>query len=148
MKRWMLLLAVGMLMACQNGPRPIAYGTDGCHFCRMTIVDRQHAAQLVTDKGKAYKFDAAECMIHYLQEVPDTEMAFYLVADYEKPGTLTDARLATYLVSENLPSPMGAFLTAFAEKAVAEEALARHGGQLYDWDGIRKHLNQQHVSNR
>jgi copper chaperone NosL len=26
------------LMGCSKGPKPIEYGTDGCNFCRMTIV--------------------------------------------------------------------------------------------------------------
>ena len=29
----------------------------------MTIVDRQHAAEAVTSKGKVFKFDAIECMV-------------------------------------------------------------------------------------
>ncbi|MBC2839290.1 nitrous oxide reductase accessory protein NosL [Robiginitalea sp. SC105] len=141
MKRWIPLLLIAILSACQTGPRPIAYGTDGCHFCRMTIVDRQHAAELVTDKGKVYKFDATECMINYLREVPGVEMAHYLVTDFANPGGLTDAREASYLISENLPSPMGAYLTAFAHPGDAREALARFGGELYDWQQVRKTIN-------
>ena len=51
------------LAACTVAPVPINFGSDGCHFCKMTIVDKQHAAELVTSKGKAYKYDAIECMI-------------------------------------------------------------------------------------
>jgi copper chaperone NosL len=31
----------------------------------MTIVDKVHAAEIVTKKGKVCKFDATECMINY-----------------------------------------------------------------------------------
>ena len=40
----LLLLTTG----CKVEPKPIAYGKEGCHFCSMTIVDQQHAAQIVT----------------------------------------------------------------------------------------------------
>ena len=57
-----------LFAACSPQPRPIEYGTDLCDFCRMTIVDKQHAAELVTDKGRVYKFDAIECMVNYLEQ--------------------------------------------------------------------------------
>ena len=47
-----MLLSVCLLMACSQEPKPIEYGTDACHFCRMTIVDKVHGAEIVTDKGK------------------------------------------------------------------------------------------------
>jgi copper chaperone NosL len=37
----------------------------------MTIVDKQHAAQFVNDKGKTYNFDAAECLINYLNGIDE-----------------------------------------------------------------------------
>lgn len=44
----------------------------------MTIVDKQHAAQVVTKKGKAYSFDAIECMVHYSEKMdPSTIGLFY-----------------------------------------------------------------------
>lgn len=103
-----------ILVSCNISPQQIEYGTDACHYCNMTIVDRQHSAQLVTTKGKAYKYDAIECMVHSLQdEMKDTEMALYLVADFNQPGQLMDATMASYLVSDQIASPMGANLSAF-----------------------------------
>ena len=87
-------------ISCNISPQQIEYGTDACHSCNMTIVDQQHASQIVTTKGKAFKFDAIECMFHSLQgEMKDTEMALHLVADFNQPGQLVDATAAFYLVS-------------------------------------------------
>src|SRR5690606_18561210 len=115
MKQFIFLSIITLLFAsCNVSPQPINFGSDACHFCNMTIVDRQHASQLVTTKGKAFKYDAIECMVHSLQdEFKNTEMAHYLVADFNQPGELTDATKASYLVSEKLQSPMGANLSAF-----------------------------------
>jgi copper chaperone NosL len=102
----------------------------------MTIVDRQHAAQLVTDKGKCYKFDAIECMIHYLDE-NNLSLAYSLVADMQNPGKLMDAKKATFIISENIPSPMRANLSALTSEENANLLLREKGGQLYSWAEIQ-----------
>ena len=130
-----------LLSACAPAPRPIEYGSDMCHFCKMTIVDHQHVAEAVTDKGKVFKFDAIECMIHFREQQQDTEFAFLLVNDYHQPKTLIDAHSAHYLVSPALPSPMGAFLTAFENEAAAMAMLEEKGGETFDWEGIQQLLN-------
>ncbi len=131
------LFVFGLLVSCKVSPQPITYGSDGCHFCSMTIVDRQHAAELVTKKGKVFKFDAVECMLNHLKDVDTTEMAMFLVNDYEAPGELVDAAMANYLICDEIPSPMGEFLTAFGTKEGAEKALAEHGGQTFSWQELK-----------
>lgn len=122
-----------LFFSCNVSPEPINYGSDGCHYCSMTIVDKTHAAEVVTNKGKAYKFDATECMIHFMDEFETSEIELYLSNNYTEPETLIDATKATFLISENIPSPMGAFLTAFKNKADAEKFQADKGGELYTW---------------
>ncbi|UJH68473.1 nitrous oxide reductase accessory protein NosL [Allomuricauda sp. SCSIO 65647] len=131
-----LFLFVLFLSACNAKPRPIDYGTDGCHFCRMTIVDRQHAAQIVTQKGRIYSFDAIECMVNHLKDIDNGTVALFLVNDYTQPGELIDAKTAIYLISEGIPSPMGEFLTAFENKVDAQNAQNEHGGELYSWEEL------------
>ncbi|MGO3183594.1 MAG: nitrous oxide reductase accessory protein NosL [Aequorivita sp.] len=141
MKIIQLLLISLVFTACNVSPQPINYGSDACHFCDMTIVDRQHASQMVTAKGKAYKYDAIECMVHSLQdEFKDTEMAHYLVADFHQPGELIDAKTATYLVSEKIQSPMGENLSAFLNEESGQKAVERFTGNTYSWKEIQEHL--------
>lgn len=136
------LLFISLLFtACNIEPKPINYGSDACHYCDMTIVDKQHASQIVTSKGKAYKYDAIECMVHSLQdEFNDTEMAHKIVANLENPGQLIEATSALYLVSENLQSPMGANLSAFVNLEEAQKAQEKFTGTIYNWQDIQKHL--------
>ncbi len=126
-----------LITSCSIKPQPIVYGTDGCHFCRMTIVDRQHAAQIVTDKGKAYKFDATECMLNYLMDIKSKDIALFLVNDYSNPGALINATQAYYLISEGIPSPMGAYLTAFGTQEGQEEAWITHKGDKLNWEQLK-----------
>ncbi|GAB5475070.1 MAG: hypothetical protein Mars2KO_31690 [Maribacter sp.] len=126
---------------CKNTPKPIAYGADGCNFCSMTIVDRQHAAQYMTQKGRSYAFDATECMLNQLKTIDAVKVGLYLVNDYDTPGEMIDATQATYLISENIPSPMGEYLTAFATREAAQKAHDENGGTLYTWEQLNVHFN-------
>lgn len=137
-----LILSSLLFIGCQAKPVPIEYGVDGCHFCRMTIVDKLHAAEVVTTKGKIYKFDATECMINFSKEFDRSQIALYLSNNYSQAEELIDATKATFLISENVPSPMGAFLSAFSSEEDAQVVLTEKGGELYTWDSLLKHLNQ------
>ena len=135
MKKIFLFFAMAMLIgACTPKPQPIDYGKEECAFCKMTIVSPQFASEVVTQKSKAFKYDAIECMLQAPQE---DKVALYLVSDYLHENTLIDATKATYLISKEIQSPMGAHLAAFASKEDAQKIQAEKGGDLYDWQGIQ-----------
>jgi copper chaperone NosL len=129
---YFLILLAGAV-SCEISPEPIQFGTDSCDFCQMTIVDQQHAAQYVTKKGKQFRFDAIECMLNDLSEKGMENLALLRVADYSRPGEMTDATRATYLISPEIKSPMGANLSSFSRYQDAEEVHGAHSGELYNW---------------
>lgn len=122
-----------LLTQCTIETAPISYGTDSCHFCKMTIVDQQHAAQLVTKKGRNYKFDAIECMINTLPQWESEDIHSYLVTDYTTPKKMIDATAAHYLIADHLPSPMGAFLSGFAQEADRKQHSKSEKDQTLNW---------------
>jgi len=136
LKHYSSLVLLLLFLSCNVGPEPINYGSDSCQFCTMTIVDKVHAAEIVTKKGKVYKFDATECMINFIKDFDTTEIQLYLSNNYTEPEVLIDATKATFLISEQIPSPMGAFLSAFKNKSDAEKFQADKGGQLYTWETL------------
>jgi len=140
LKHYLSIALLLLFFSCNVSPQSIDYGNDGCHFCKMTIVDKVHAAEIVTKKGKIYKFDATECMINFMKEFGNSEIALYLSNNYTKPEELIDATKATFLISENIPSPMGAFLSAFENIADAEKIQTKKSGTLYTWQELLKHL--------
>jgi copper chaperone NosL len=140
LKHYSIFALLLVFFSCNVGPEPINYGSDGCYFCKMTIVDKVHAAEIVTKKGKVYKFDATECMVNFMGDFDSSEIKLYLSNNYTEPESLIDATQATFLISENIPSPMGAFLSAFKNKADAEKTQAEKGGTLYTWDELLVHL--------
>ncbi|MCK5638192.1 MAG: nitrous oxide reductase accessory protein NosL [Flavobacteriaceae bacterium] len=139
-KGYLTIFTVFLLIfsSCSVEPEKINFGSDACRFCKMTIVDQQHAAQYVTAKGKQFKFDAIECMLNDLEEITTENISTFLVSDYGNPGSMTDATTATYLISEEIKSPMGAFLSAFSSKVKAEEIHKKSGGKLYSWTTIKE----------
>lgn len=143
LKHFSIIALVLLLISCNASPQPIDYGNDGCHFCKMTIVDKVHAAEIVTKKGKVYKFDATECMVNFLATFESSQIKHYLSNNYTEPEALIDATKATFLISKNVPSPMGAFLSAFKNKADAEKVQAEKNGTLYNWNELIIHLNNK-----
>ena len=137
------LLSLLFFTSCNIQPQKIEYGKDACHFCRMNIVDQQHSAQLVTTKGKAFKFDATECMINYLKEIDTEQVGLLLVANYNNPGELLEANSSTFIISENIPSPMGEYLSAVPTKEEALILQKAKGGDIYNWNELLIHFNKK-----
>ena len=129
-----------LFISCSIEPEAIVYGKDACAFCQMNIVDNQHAAQIVTQKGKVFKYDAIECMMRDLKKKDESTVALFLITDYSVPGELTDAVKATYLISENIPSPMGANLSGFKRAQAASETQQEKEGTLYTWDELKEYF--------
>ena len=132
MKKTVLIFAILtiVLSACSISPQPINYGKDGCSFCKMTIVDQQHSAQIVTEKG------------NYNIQNQAQPVALFLINDFNGSGKLIDATQATYLISENIPSPMGAFLSGFESQQKATDLQQENGGELFNWEELNQHFSK------
>ena len=113
----------------------------------MTIVDEAHAAELVTFKGKVYKFDAIECMVNYERRNPN-EYKFRLAMDYLNPGNFLEVEMATFLISENIPSPMGAYLSAFSSMDLAKEKVTLEEDLLLNYQQLSDRLKNRNLPNQ
>ena len=103
-----VLLSMIILASCGSEPEPINYGHDECEFCRMQITDNKYGAELVTEKGKIYKFDSIECMIEFSlvkNTLGDTNNKL-LITDFDNPGNFIDARNSVYVMNDKFRSPM------------------------------------------
>jgi len=138
MKKLALVCLLLPFISCQPEMKPIDYGTAECDYCRMTIVDEQYAAELVTNTSKAFVFDATECMFNYMKDNETMEFSLILVTDYFQPRKLIDAKSAYYIRSKELPSPMGMYITSVSTKDGAEKLKAGHGGELYNFQTLKK----------
>jgi len=134
----MILILAGFT-ACNPEVEPISFGNDDCSFCKMTIVDQRYGAELLTTKGKVFKYDAIECMINALCENAHNEAkhlhsAYFI--NFSNPGMLINVKESTVLYSKNLPSPMGANLTGFKNNEDANKFMDDSDGKILTWEGV------------
>lgn len=132
-----------LTISCKIEPQAIEYGKDQCSFCVMNIVDKTHSAQYVTKKGKQFKFDAIECLVNDIADKDEEDLAFILVANYEKPGEMINAKTASYLISTAIKSPMGANLSAVSTIEKAEELKEKHTGEIFTWESLKQRLSDK-----
>jgi copper chaperone NosL len=136
MPKYLLLLSFSLLLlcfSCKNEMRAINYGKDNCEQCRMTVMNPQFAAGLLTPKGKVYTFDAGECLVRYVKANGMDNKAQYFMSNYSEPGTLIDATKSVYLRGENIQSPMGGNLAAFSNINAAKAVQSELGGEILSW---------------
>lgn len=140
-----ILLLIFIFLSCGMEPEPINYGKDICAHCNMKIMDKRYGAEYINSKGKVFKFDSGECLIDYaVQNGIQENDGLGLVTDFSNPGTLIKVTDAVFIISQKLPSPMGAFLTAFSSKSNAQQKLDEVGGDIYNWNSVKsKILNRQ-----
>jgi len=127
--------------ACSRTPEPIKYGKDACAHCKMTIIDKRFASEIITAKGKIFKFDAAECMAGFVKENPgisSDDKSIFLVSDFNHPGQFVDARNAFFLNDNSLASPMGGNLAAFSTQSSAEASKKDKTAVIYNWSLLLK----------
>jgi copper chaperone NosL len=101
----------------------------------MTLVDRKFGAEVVTKKGKVYKFDDVNCMVNYLNsgEVEDRDIAHRLVIDFATPEKLIPVEHAFFLKSDNIKSPMASQVAAFEKKEELDKLKKELTGVYLVW---------------
>jgi len=113
----------------------INYNTTQCTFCNMVIKDQLHASKATLESGETAYFDAIECLLNYINSNPTTKFKSYAVINYAN-GKFINATQATYLKSKAIKSPMGANLSAFATKSIAEKIAKEKSGKLFTWSQL------------
>jgi len=120
MKNFKMPLFVALLFvmsACASGPQPIKPGVEACGYCKMTISQLNFGGEIITKKGKIYKFDDSHCLAAFRKESIDsnTIKSVYFL-NFDEPHNLIDADHAFLLKSDGLHSPMGGNTAAFESK--------------------------------
>ncbi len=119
------------LFSCQeSGPKDYAIHKDQCDNCRMTITEIQYATQLVTEKGRVYKFDDISCMTMFENSETDKVVnSKKYVVDFPSKKNIELAK-ATLIKGGNIKSPMGGNTQAYENKEMAKKAAAKFGASL------------------
>jgi copper chaperone NosL len=126
------------LFSCSVKPEPFKYGMDVCHTCKMGVADKKFGAELITKKGKVFKFDDIGCMVRFMKSgaVEQKETAQTVVINYEKKDDFLDVNNVVFAVSEEIKSPMNFNAAAFQNKEAADKFLTGKNGKILRWNEI------------
>lgn len=131
-----LAIAIVVLAGCNPKEEKIAFGKDNCAECKMTIMDPKFGGEIVTKKGKVYKFDDAHCIAGFLERrgVELSNIHQTLFTDYNNSKEFINVKSAEFVVSTQLKSPMGGNAAAFKNKTEAEKKAAEiEGSKVTNW---------------
>lgn len=124
------------LLSCAgSGPEPIKLNSDNCDHCKMTITDGRFGTELITPKGRIYKFDDLSCLVEYMKSNPDVKSVY--VHNCLKKSIFIPAETAWFVKSESLRSPMGGNTGAFASEKEAKEFAAASGAKVQNWEAVK-----------
>ena len=132
------VLLTSFVIASCNNPKAekIAYGKDNCAECKMAIMDPKFGGEIVTKKGRVYKFDDAHCVALFMQRrgVEMSNIHKTLFSDYENNEQFIEVKDAEFVVSSQLKSPMGGNAAAFNGVAAAKKKAAEiEGSKVTNW---------------
>ncbi len=141
-KTFPVLLAASvalLIVACDRGPQEIRIGQQECDHCRMMISQEHFAAQLITEQGRQYAFDAIECMAAFVDGSAGGELDIHSlwVPDFHDPGNWIAAESAWYVQSDGLRSPMALNFSAYTDESTARSQQAEFGGQVVRWTEVQ-----------
>lgn len=134
-----LLFGSIFLASCgNNGPEPINYNQDACEFCKMSISESRFAAELITVKGRVYKFDDLQCLLQYGASNKEVTVKNYYVGNFLEEKQLIDVTTALFVKHETLRSPMGGNTAAFATQKAAADYASKNQAEIIAWKELTK----------
>ena len=106
----------------------------------MTIMDPKFGAEIITKKGRIFKFDDAHCIAQYLKsnKIKAADIAQTVFVDYENNKNFLDVKSLFLVVSPQLKSPMNSNAAAFSNKPDADKMASQTRGQVMDWTQLQK----------
>jgi copper chaperone NosL len=129
-----------LLNSCSSGPEALKIGKDNCSFCKMTISDNRYGAEIISRKGKVYKFDDSHCLLSFIQaktvEKKDLDKVYF--TDFTGDHVLIKADDAFLLQSDFFRSPMNGAMAAFSNTDSMKKIEEQYKGNVVTW----KQLNQ------
>ncbi len=128
------------LSSCNAGPEPIKPGVDNCYFCKMTVTDNRFGAELVTTKGKLYKFDDVHCILSYLKTkaIEPSKIKDIYLTDFSGNHALINVNKSFLLKAETFKSPMGGNVAAFNNRDSLLKWQQSFAGDIVNWNELIK----------
>ena len=141
------LISLISFTSCNTEPEKINYGKDLCSDCSMTIIEPQFASEIITKKGKIYKFDDVHCISHFIHtsKIKKEDIGKIVFVAFDNNDQFVDASTASFVFSSQLKSPMNGNTIAFAKQEAAQKKANETKGVIRNWNEIvNSRENNQH----
>ncbi len=127
-------------ISCNPSADPIKVGVDICQYCKMNISDVKYGAEVITKKGKIYKYDEAHCLISAIKEheIELKEINKIYLTDFAGDHQLIEKDQSYFLKSELLRSPMAGNVAVFSNKDSLLVSKQKFKGSEVFWEQICK----------
>jgi copper chaperone NosL len=132
------IITVFLMGSCKPTPKPIKLNVDNCSHCEMTISDKRFATELVTGKGKVFKFDDLVCLMRHMKENKPQSSGDIYVSDYLTPDSLIHIEQAYIIKGESIGSPMGGNMAAFRKQDSATAYAHKFSASVTTWAAIKQ----------
>ncbi|MBL7896779.1 MAG: nitrous oxide reductase accessory protein NosL [Bacteroidia bacterium] len=128
------------LVSCSAEKEPIVIGKDNCDYCKMTISDARFGAEIVTKKGKVFKYDEAQCLLSDIKDgaVKSEDVKDIYLTDFCQNHELINHKNALFLKSEEFKSPMGGNVAAFSQRDSMVHYKKSINAEEVNWSNISK----------
>lgn len=133
----LLVITSLMLGSCNSTePKPIKLNSDTCDFCKMTISNAKFASELITKKGRYYKFDDVSCMIKYVKATSGLTSSKLFLTSYMDDNSFIPVEKGFYLLGGTISAPMGGKVAAFDTDKKAIGWQTKLGAKKATWEEI------------
>ena len=122
-----VLLAAGCAGKA-DGPPDIVIDGSACGHCGMLISERAYAAAYRGHGAEARVFDDIGCLIAAARKETSSDLRFWF-HDARDSGWI-DGRMATFVASSEIRTPMGGGILAYRHTIAAGEAARTYRGEV------------------
>jgi len=133
----LVLLLFSFFSCSKNQVVPIKLNVDSCDNCKMSIADGKYGAEVMTQKGRVYRFDDIMCMKEYCNDNSDKKMESFYVLDFNQNNVLIPAETAFYLSGGKINTPMRGNVIAFKTENEAKEIQTQLEANSMSWNEIK-----------
>lgn len=121
-------------------PDPHSVTTETCKLCDMPVKTRLHFVMTTTD-NQTIRACCPHCGLLLLNSKQDVASA--LLRDFIY-GRIINVRQACFVVESRIAVCCEPSVLAFANEADAQDFQRGYGGQVMDYDDVRRHLSDAH----
>jgi copper chaperone NosL len=137
-----LAIIAGLMLfsSCSAQPQPIKPGIDNCDFCGMGFSDARFGGEILSTKGKVYKFDDLHCLIAFRNSnkiaIDDIKEIYFV--DFLDNHDLKKQSEVTLYKSDLFRTPMNGNIAAFSNHDRLNALKQDFRGEEVDWSKMSR----------